>query len=125
MIYEAACRHVKAPVEIPDLPLPPPAVGRIELSAAQRTLDSVLAELIQTAYPIARDGADLLACAAEDADTMAGAFERRRKFYPLRREFAATQVRLEDAPPGGSQRIRELGFTVIAEPGDFPIHGRP
>jgi len=114
MIYEAACRHLSAPIRAPELPLPPPPVGRIELSAAHRILDSVLAELVQTAYPIARDGADLLACAAEDADTMASAFDRCRKSYPLRREFAATQVRLSDAPPEASQRIRELGFTVIA-----------
>jgi erythronate-4-phosphate dehydrogenase len=112
MIYEAACRHFGLEPQTIELPMPEPAVAAIRLEAAGRTLDSVLAELILTAYPIVRDDADLRACAAGDPARVDAAFDLRRKQYPLRREFSATRARLVDAPSQWLPRVAQLGFTV-------------
>lgn len=113
VIYEAACQYMEVTPHKMDLPLPPAPVGRIELDATNRSFDSVAAELILTAYPIWRDAGDLLFMASPDPEKMGPAFDRRRKFYPLRREFAATEVAFKDAPPDWIHRLKTIGFNVI------------
>lgn len=112
MIYEAACQYMEVPIQKVELPMPPVAVPQIVLDAANRGLDSVLAELILTAYPIWRDSGDLLFSASTEPEKMGTAFDRRRKFYPLRREFGATQVSLKGAPLDWIERIKTIGFNV-------------
>lgn len=112
MIYEAACQYLEMPVQKVELTLNPPTLGRLDLTAANRGLDSLLAELILTAYPIWRDAGDLLFSASADPEKMGLAFDRRRKFHPLRREFSATQVCLRQALPDWIERVKTIGFSV-------------
>lgn len=111
MIHAAACAALGVDAEDVALPLPEPAVPVIRLNAAGRTADSVLAELILTAYPIWRDAMDLRTSPAPGV-TPAEHFDRCRKLYPLRREFAATRVELAGAAPELLEAARQLGFAV-------------
>jgi erythronate-4-phosphate dehydrogenase len=136
MIYEAACRVLAmAPEEI-DVPMPAAAVALIEVAAAGRAFDSVLAELILRAYPIYSDDADLRAAAIGQGAGIAAAFDALRKNYPLRREPHATAVCLLDTPRtlpeekradnplawpvDWAERIRAVGFRLEA-----PAAGSP
>ncbi|MEN6627208.1 MAG: 4-phosphoerythronate dehydrogenase [Candidatus Sumerlaeia bacterium] len=112
MVAEAACRHFGIEFKKPGLPMPPPAVPRIELNTKGREADSILAELIMTAYPILRDSADLRAAMAHAETGIGPAFDQRRKLYPLRREFAATTVKLHGADEELLERVKTIGFSV-------------
>jgi erythronate-4-phosphate dehydrogenase len=116
MIYEAACRALGLPVESVEVAMPAAAVARIEIAAAGRTLDSVLAELVLRAYPIYVDDADLRAAAVAEGAGIGIEFDKLRKHYPLRREFHATTVCIRDAPeswPGDwAERVRGIGFAL-------------
>lgn len=113
MIYESACQYLELPTRKVDLPLPPASVGRIEIDTNSRSFDSVASELLLTAYPIVRDAGDLRRSAAPEPEKMGQGFDRRRKLYPMRREFCATQVALKDAPPDWLDRLQTIGFQVI------------
>ncbi|HOR26881.1 MAG TPA: 4-phosphoerythronate dehydrogenase [Candidatus Sumerlaeota bacterium] len=111
MIYEAACRWLGREAAAPALAMPPAAVPAIRLNAAHRAADSILAELVLTAYPILRDDADLRTALHAAGEAIGAAFDERRKRYPLRREFAATTLTLEGADEDLAERVRMLGFT--------------
>ncbi len=115
MIAEALARHAQLIFTAPPLPLPATAVPLIELQTAGRADDSILAELVQTAYPIGRDDADLRLALAQAGESIGPAFDTRRKLYPLRREFAATRVKLHDASPDLLKRVEMLGFELAQQ----------
>lgn len=125
MIYEAACRHLKIQPKPTELPMPPAPVQRISLDARGRTFESVAAELILTAYPIERDHADLMRAAHPDPDKMGSAFDRCRKLYPLRREFIATAIDIDNSPDDWPRdwidRLHRLGFNRV----DYPSSRHP
>ena len=110
MVARAAFEHFGVPFDPPPLDLPAPPLPRIDLPLAGRSADSVLAELVTTAYPILRDDADLRAALAASPESVGPAFDRRRKLYPLRREFSATRLRLPGADPKLLRRAAALGF---------------
>ncbi len=112
MMAEAVSRHFGVKYKKPKLPLPAPAVPAIELSTRGREPDSILAELIATAYPIARDDWDLRAAISRAETGIGPAFDQRRKLYPLRREFAATKVKIHGADADLIARARTIGFNV-------------
>ncbi|MCE5230921.1 4-phosphoerythronate dehydrogenase [bacterium] len=112
MIAEAVARHFEMNYEKPELPMPPAAVPTIELKTKGREADSILAELISTAYPITRDDSDLRAAMGRAEQGIGPAFDQRRKLYPLRREFNATRVILHGADEELKARVRTIGFEV-------------
>jgi erythronate-4-phosphate dehydrogenase len=115
-VYRAACAHFGVAVREPALALPAPVVPRIELEAGLRSPDSILAELALTAYPLQRDDHDLRLAAIDTAtpEALGVRFDALRKRYPVRREFAATTVRLRKATPALQARAAQLGFSVEA-----------
>lgn len=112
MIAEAACRHFGMKFKKPKLPMPAPAVPIIELNTVGREPDSILAELISTAYPITRDDSDLRVAMSHHEGGIGPAFDNRRKLYPLRREFSATKVKIHGADADLISRIKQIGFSV-------------
>jgi erythronate-4-phosphate dehydrogenase len=114
MIYEAACRWFGQEAHALALPLPPAGVPTLTLDAAGRDVESVLAEAILTAYPIYRDDGDLRRTLPAP-ETRGEAFDGLRKRYPLRREFAATQLHLRHGSPNLAERFELLGFKVVPE----------
>ena len=118
MIHESARAHLGLEPEPIDPPLPPPAARVINRDARGRSLESVESDLILAAYPIERDDADLRRAAETHNNAIGPAFDQLRKDYPIRREFAATEVRLTGAPADWAEPIRRLGFGSVMIQGD-------
>lgn len=115
MIYEAACSHLGRESEAVTIDLSAPTVDTLEIEAEGRTMDSVLADVVLRAYPIHRDSGDLKRLAwdcTECPTRIAEGFDGLRKKYPVRREFAAMQVKLHHAPDEWKDRLQALGFTL-------------
>ena len=111
MVYEKACRVLGvAPVFQPQLP--PPPVPEWGADAAGRADEDVLREAVLAVYDIMGDDQRLRASCGPDAAARARAFDRQRKEYPMRREFAATTVQVRRASEGLLQKFRALGFRV-------------
>jgi erythronate-4-phosphate dehydrogenase len=110
MVYEKACRVLGvAPTFQPQLP--PPPLPEWSGDAAG-TDEAVLREAVLAVYDIMGDDARLRASCGADATARAKAFDRQRKEYPIRREFAATTVRVRNASEGLLQKFRGLGFRM-------------
>jgi len=111
MVYEKACRVLGvAPTFQPQLP--PPPLPEWSGDAAGRPDEDVLREAVLAVYDIMGDDARLRASCGTDAAARAKAFDRQRKEYPVRREFAATTVRVRHASDGLMRKFRGLGFRV-------------
>ena len=111
MVYEAACRVLGvAPGFRPRLP--PPPVPEWRGDAAGREDEDVLREAVRTVSDIMADDARLRASCGADPAARAKAFDQQRQKYPVRREFAATTVRVRNASEKLLRKFRELGFRV-------------
>ena len=111
MVYEKACRVLGVtPTFQPQLPPPPLPEWRGD--AAGRADEDVLREAVLAVYDIMGDDARLRASCGTDAAARAKAFDRQRKEYPMRREFAATTVRVRNASEGLLRKFRGLGFRM-------------
>ena len=111
MVYEKACQVLGvAPTFQPQLP--PPPVPEWSGDAAGRAEEDVLRDVVLAVYDIMGDDRRLRASCGPDATARAKAFDRQRKEYPMRREFAATTVRVHNASAGLLQKFRALGFRV-------------
>ena len=71
--------------------------------------------LVLAVYDIAADDANLRASCQEDDGARASAFDRLRRDYPMRREFAATHVTLTNASPAQRSQVRALGFDLASD----------
>jgi erythronate-4-phosphate dehydrogenase len=108
MIYEAACRFLARAAPWPD-GIPP----REELLTA---LDApALIEAVRASYDIEVDD-ERLRVVLDDAsaETRAQGFDRLRKGYPRRREFANWTVRLTPAQRALEPQLKALGFCVLS-----------
>ena len=111
MVYAKACQVLGVtPSFQPQLPAPP--VPEWSADAAGRADEDLLREAVLAVYDIMGDDQRLRASCVSDAVTRAKAFDRQRKEYPMRREFAATTVRLRNASEGVLRKFRALGFRV-------------
>ena len=111
MVYAKACQVLGVtPSFQPQLPAPP--VPEWSANAAGRADEDLLREAVLAVYDIMGDDQRLRASCVSDAVTRAKAFDRQRKEYPMRREFAATTVRLRNASEGVLRKFRALGFRV-------------
>ena len=112
MVYEKACRVLGvAPTYRPQLPPPPVPAWRGD--AAGRMDEAVLRDAVLAVYDIMADDARLRASCVADAAARAKAFDKQRKEYPMRREFAATTVQVAHASATLLRKFRELGFQVV------------
>lgn len=115
MIHQAFCRRFNLAAAWPSLELPKPQAKRLIVSpAASGPPEALLAQLVLSAYPIARDDAAMREIIELPAAERPARFDALRKGYPLRREFAATRVLLDPPDPALASRIARLGFD--AEP---------
>lgn len=109
MVYEQACKVLGvAPTFRPQLPAPPVPEWRGD--ASDRADEDVLREAVLAVYDIMADDQRLRASCVADAAARARAFDRQRKEYPMRREFAATTVRLSHASAALRWKFGKLGF---------------
>ncbi len=110
MSVQAVARFLDLPCqdwEVTDIPLPAQPV-EFTLDCTGKTPRQVLAEAIMYTYDIKTDDARLR------ADI--GSFEKQRADYPVRREFPAFTVRLENDSTGCATVIlREAGFCIAEQ----------
>ncbi|MCX7818601.1 MAG: 4-phosphoerythronate dehydrogenase [Kiritimatiellae bacterium] len=110
-VYQACCRFFEVrplwrPAEVSP-GVPPP---RIEVMP---DADASLRAAVRAVYDIERDDRALRGDGAPPGETLADRFERLRRRYPVRREFAAATLlwpgQLDDPP---ARRLAALGFQV-------------
>jgi erythronate-4-phosphate dehydrogenase len=109
-VYREACRVLGvAPTFTPVLPAPP--VPSLVVDARSMSRETLLEQLVLPVYDLQADDARLRPTAQiEDDVTRGRAFDRLRRDYPMRREFSATRVALQNAAPELARMVRELGF---------------
>ena len=113
--YRELCHYLEVePTWTPDPRLLPPAPF-VEIDAAHRAGDDVLAELLAAGCPIPEDDRAWRAeMTTADPAELRRRFDRFRKNYQSRREFAAFRVHLSHASPALLETVAALGFQVCA-----------
>lgn len=113
--HRELCRFLEIePMWIPD-PRQLPAAPFLEIDAAHRPDEEVLANLLAAACPIPEDDrAWRIEMATEDAAELRRRFDRFRKSYRARREFAAIRIHCSHASPALLEAVAALGFQVCA-----------
>ena len=92
-----------------------PPAPFVELDAAHRADEDVLAELLAAACPIPEDDRAWRAeMTTTDSTELRRRFDRFRKAHASRREFAAIRVHLSRASPALLDTVAALGFQVCA-----------
>jgi erythronate-4-phosphate dehydrogenase len=86
------------------IPAPPQALD-FTVEAAGKSLQDVLTEAVLHTYDVSEDSERLRADLS--------LFEKLRGDYPVRREFAAFTLRLQDGTPEMADRLTQIGFQVI------------
>ena len=113
--YRELCHYLEVePTWTPDPRLLPPAPF-VEIDAAHRADDDVLAELLAAGCPLPEDDRAWRAeMTTDDPVELRRRFDRFRKNYQSRREFAAIRVHLSHASPALLETVAALGFQVCA-----------
>jgi len=110
MIYRALVDHFKLESRW-RLMLPPPPVPRVALSG-NGNLDDRLREALFKVYNVMDDDARLRDTFEHETYERPVLFDRLRKEYPVRREFANTRVVLPGPDPALEPRLKALEFVV-------------
>jgi erythronate-4-phosphate dehydrogenase len=113
MIYRAACEYFGYPLQW-DAGAVLPAANRVDLRGTSG--GDVLArfrEALFVVYDIRRDDARLRGLLQLPPVERPAAFDRLRKEYPVRREFAATTVVIDPDAPELGKLLRAVGFDVL------------
>lgn len=112
-VYREFCRFFELPERWSPAtvePGEPPPAARI--SASGRPAQAVLRDMVRAVYDIERDDRALRGEGAPAGETLSEQFERLRKTYPVRREFAASRVELEGANAAVRHAACGLGFAL-------------
>ena len=116
MIYAAACQSLGvAPRWDRGAHMPAPEVPELSLEAGRRPDEDVLREAVLKLYPIERDDAALRRIAQAPPEKRGAHFDKLRKDYPVRREFAHTLVRVRAGGAGQAAleaKLAGVGFWV-------------
>lgn len=114
-VYREACHFFE--VEGPWTPspalLPPPRSA--SLSAAGKSAGQILYEVTKAAYDIEADDRALREGPLADDDTRGIHFDKLRREYPDRREYAALDLRISGAPPDLLRSLEGLGFRPVRD----------
>lgn len=110
MMHEALCRFAGVAPHWDAAAVLAAAPRVVDLPAGDGTADGAIAALLLDAYAIEADVARLQAFRDVTPEARAAGFRMLRKTYPLRREFASTQVRSAGVESGVRERLRQIGF---------------
>ncbi|AND70251.1 4-phosphoerythronate dehydrogenase [Dyella thiooxydans] len=115
MLYEALCAFLDQPPTMTLASLVPDSARRV-LDLAQLAPRRAL-DLVYATYRITDDDTAFRATLDQTDDIRAAAFDRLRKQYPLRREFATVEIvhgglPATRLPVGEAAMLRALGFPV-------------
>jgi erythronate-4-phosphate dehydrogenase len=111
MIYRAAVGFFEAESQW-RLNLPAPEVPEIQLPARMKNDEAFLRAAVFPIYDVARDCTRLRAVTEQLPDKRGDFFDRLRKEYPIRREFANTRLVLKKSRPALLAKLKALEFLV-------------
>jgi erythronate-4-phosphate dehydrogenase len=117
MIYRAACDHFGCAARWSAADVLPAAETLDMRDGALGAAPARLREAVFHVYDARADDARLRGLLELPQEKRAAAFDRLRKDYPVRREFAATTVRIDEADESLGKLLRGVGFNVIAGSG--------
>ncbi len=111
-VYNEVCHFFEVePAWKPDeagFPVPPV----IACDARERAYETVMCEIISSAYDIMKDDTALRQAVAMMPDARGTHFDGLRRSYSARREFTAVRVDLRNAGEKLTDKVRRLGFQV-------------
>jgi len=110
MIYRAACAFLDVPVQWSAAAALPPAPA-LELDGGAALLETVRDAVLQC-YDVRADDARLRHMLTLPVAERAACFDRLRKEYPVRREFAEMELRAAHLDERLGQVLAGLGFTL-------------
>jgi len=110
MIYRAACAFLDVPVQWSAAAALPPAPA-LELDGDAALLETVREAVLQC-YDVRADDARLRHTLTLPVTERAACFDRLRKEYPVRREFAEMELRAAHLDERLGQVLAGLGFTL-------------
>jgi erythronate-4-phosphate dehydrogenase len=113
LIYSAVCDFLKVPPAWCPTDLPPPANPIIDGGTLDGSQIAVLAGIVEKAYPIMNDDAELRKIGGIATDLRGHYFDTLRNEYPVRREFHSMRVMLKNPNDLLKRQLQDLGFTVI------------
>lgn len=111
MIYRAAVDFLGAE-SMWRLSLPPPPVPEIVFTQDMRDDEECAAAAVMAVYDVMNDSLSLKRIKGMEKAVRGPYFDRLRKEYPVRREFANTRVRLKKQTARLAQLLRSLEFLV-------------
>jgi erythronate-4-phosphate dehydrogenase len=112
MIYRAACDFIGCAATW-DVHSVLPDARPVAVPAGNGTVtDELLREAVLACYDIRADDARLRELLAMPADQRPAYFDRLRKEYPVRREFAATPLRCGDLSAPQREMLEGMGFLL-------------
>jgi len=117
MIYRAVCDHFGCTARWNAADVLPAAATLDMRDGAVGAALARLREAVFHVYDIRADDARLRGLLELPQEERAAAFDQLRKDYPARREFAATNVRVDEADEALGKLLRGVGFNVIAGSG--------
>jgi len=113
MLYRAACAFLGLePGWSHKSLMPDPPVPEARANATGRTDETVLWEICRQTYDIEADDRRFREAADADATVRGANFDRLRKEYLMRREFACTHVAIRNCRKTLLDKVRKLGFDV-------------
>ncbi len=113
MIYEAACRYFgREPEWDPKAFLPPPDRERLKLDGKLSLAEELTGKLVAESYDIINDDRALRKIAEVAPEERGAYFDRLRREYPVRREWASRIVELSVELVELKPVFEELGFRV-------------
>ncbi len=114
MVYQACCRFWgKEPVWMPPDPPAAPAPGslpHLQFDATGKDFQILVHDIITTLYDLRADHARMRELLAVPEPLRPQAFDRLRKNYPHRREFACSPISITGGNPNLLARLHTLGI---------------
>jgi len=113
MIYDAACRFLKArrTWKMEDT-MPVPPYPQLEIKARGREDEDVIRDAVLTVCDVEADDAAMRKTLQLPEEDRAAYFDRLRREYPVRREFHNTTVTIQGKRAGLVKKLKGLGFRV-------------
>ena len=113
MIYDAACRFLKArrTWKMEDT-MPVPPYPQLEIRARGREDEDVIRDAVLTVCDVEADDAAMRKTLQLPEEDRAAYFDRLRREYPVRREFHNTTVTIQGKRAGLVKKLKGLGFRV-------------
>ncbi len=113
MVYAAACRHFAAAKAWDASALRPASpLPSFEVAGRDADPERVLGAIVPRIYDLTADDRRLREGLRMNREEQGALFDRLRKEYPVRREWAGTTLTLEPSRTADAARYRALGFQV-------------